>query len=73
MHHRSPTFLDCKPIYVRRMLEEAGSRLKDAILVRMWAPVEIVLAEKPDDAQGWLRADGEIDLSLEPVELLKAE
>lgn len=47
MHVVFPMFVDCRPIYVRRALEEAGFQIKDALRKRMWIPVEIILATKP--------------------------
>ena len=44
-HRKWPQFLDCRPIFVQRALEEAGFRILDATLVRLWGlSVEIVLA-----------------------------
>ena len=43
-HRHFPNFLDCRPIYVRRALEVAELRIKDARIMQMWVPVEIVLA-----------------------------
>jgi ubiquinone/menaquinone biosynthesis C-methylase UbiE len=45
-HRHFPNLLDCRPIFVRRALEDAGFSIKDAILTQMWVPVEIVVAEK---------------------------
>ncbi len=47
MHLIFPMFVDCRPIYVRRALEEAGFQIKDVLKKRMWIPVEIVLGTKP--------------------------
>jgi demethylmenaquinone methyltransferase/2-methoxy-6-polyprenyl-1,4-benzoquinol methylase len=54
-HRRFPTLLDCRPIFVRRELQEAGFRTLDATQVSLWGlPVEIVLADKPGtQAAGW--------------------
>jgi len=46
-HRHFPNLMDCRPIYVRRALEEAGFRIEDASLEHMWVPVEIVLGVKP--------------------------
>jgi len=44
-HRKLPRFLDCRPIFVQRSLEEVGFRTLDASRTSMWAlPVEIVLA-----------------------------
>jgi ubiquinone/menaquinone biosynthesis C-methylase UbiE len=45
-HQHFPNFLDCRPIFVRRALEEQGFAIVDASLMHMWVPVEIVLAVK---------------------------
>jgi len=42
-HKHFPKFLDCRPIYVRRALEEAGFAIRKALTKHMWIPVEIVL------------------------------
>jgi demethylmenaquinone methyltransferase/2-methoxy-6-polyprenyl-1,4-benzoquinol methylase len=46
-HRHFPNLMDCRPIYVRRALEEAGLQIEDSSLERMWVPVEIVLGVKP--------------------------
>jgi demethylmenaquinone methyltransferase/2-methoxy-6-polyprenyl-1,4-benzoquinol methylase len=45
-HKHFPKFLDCRPIYVRRAIEEAGFTIRKAFIKRMWIPVEIVLGVK---------------------------
>lgn len=45
-HRHFPNLLDCRPIFVRRALEDAGFSIRDAIITQMWVPVEIVVAEK---------------------------
>jgi ubiquinone/menaquinone biosynthesis C-methylase UbiE len=45
-HEHISQFLDCRPIYVRRALEEAGFTIRKAATKRMWIPVEIVLGIK---------------------------
>jgi ubiquinone/menaquinone biosynthesis C-methylase UbiE len=48
-HDRFPKIIDCRPIFVRRALEEAGFQVLDATLTSIWGlPVEIVLAERPE-------------------------
>ena len=42
-HKHFPKFLDCRPIYVRRTLEEAGFTIGKVVTKHMWIPVEIVL------------------------------
>ncbi|MCZ7571146.1 MAG: methyltransferase domain-containing protein [Ardenticatenaceae bacterium] len=47
-HHTFPAFLDCRPIFVQRALEEAGFQIVDATQISLWGlPVEIILARKP--------------------------
>jgi demethylmenaquinone methyltransferase/2-methoxy-6-polyprenyl-1,4-benzoquinol methylase len=45
-HRHFPNLLDCRPIFVRRALDEAGFLIKDATIAKMWVPVEIVVGEK---------------------------
>ena len=45
-HRHFPNFLDCRPIYVRRAIEEAGFRVSRTIRMKMWIPVAIVLGTK---------------------------
>ncbi len=45
-HQHFPNLLDCRPIFVRRALEDAGFLIKDVTIEKMWVPVEIVVAEK---------------------------
>jgi ubiquinone/menaquinone biosynthesis C-methylase UbiE len=45
-HQHFPNLLDCRPIFVRRALEDAGFSIKQARITKMWVPVEIVVAEK---------------------------
>jgi ubiquinone/menaquinone biosynthesis C-methylase UbiE len=46
-HRHFPNLMDCRPIYVRRAIEEAGFVIRDAAIDHMWVPVEIVLGVKP--------------------------
>jgi demethylmenaquinone methyltransferase/2-methoxy-6-polyprenyl-1,4-benzoquinol methylase len=47
-HKRFPRLLDCRPIFVRKALEDAGFRCPDVDTTEVfWMPVEIVLAIKP--------------------------
>ncbi len=43
-HRHFPNFLDCRPIYVRHALQEAGFDIRTSTIIPMWVPVEIVLA-----------------------------
>ena len=46
-HQRFPKYLDCRPIFVRQLLEEAGYLVVEATEMSMWGlPVESVLAKK---------------------------
>ena len=45
-HKHFPKFLDCRPIYVRQALEQAGFFNLKALTRHMWIPVEIVLGVK---------------------------
>jgi ubiquinone/menaquinone biosynthesis C-methylase UbiE len=46
-HRHFPNFLDCRPIFARRSIEDAGFRVQDSEVGMMWVPVEIVVAVKP--------------------------
>lgn len=45
-HRHFPNLMDCRPIYVRQVLEDAGFTIKKSIKKQMWIPTEIVLAMK---------------------------
>ena len=45
-HQHFPNLLDCRPIFVRRSLEDAGFAIRNATITKMWVPVEIVIAER---------------------------
>lgn len=45
-HKHFPNFVDCRPIYVREALENAGFNVRKALLKHMWVPVEIILGLK---------------------------
>ncbi len=46
-HRHFPNFLDCRPIFVRRAVEEAGFKVKKTARLNMWVPVSVVLGIKP--------------------------
>jgi ubiquinone/menaquinone biosynthesis C-methylase UbiE len=50
-HRHFPNFLDCRPIYVRRALEQAGFTIRKALNRHMWIPVEIILGTKESALQ----------------------
>jgi demethylmenaquinone methyltransferase/2-methoxy-6-polyprenyl-1,4-benzoquinol methylase len=41
-HRHLPNYLDCRPILVRRAIEDAGFQVSDARTMKMWVEVEIV-------------------------------
>lgn len=45
-HRHFPNLLDCRPIYARRALMEAGFSIVETSMANMWVPVEIVIAGK---------------------------
>jgi ubiquinone/menaquinone biosynthesis C-methylase UbiE len=49
-HKHFPNFLDCRPIFVRAALEQAGFKIRKALKKHMWIPVEVILGIKP---QSW--------------------
>ncbi len=47
-HRNFPGLVDCRPIFARKALAEAGFDIIDDELLTMWSlPVEVVLARKP--------------------------
>lgn len=50
-HQHFPSFLDCRPIFVRRALEAAGFSIDDSEMLHMWVPVEIVRGIRPSTKQ----------------------
>lgn len=48
-HRQAPSWVDCRPIYLRPLLREAGYRIVETSSHSMWGlPVDIVLAKKDD-------------------------
>ena len=46
-HMRLPDYVDCRPIYVRDIMVEAGFRIANALELVMWGlPVDVILACK---------------------------
>jgi ubiquinone/menaquinone biosynthesis C-methylase UbiE len=45
-HKYFPNFIDCRPIYVRKVVENAGFKIQKSLKKHMWIPVEIVLGVK---------------------------
>ncbi|MCX5645104.1 MAG: methyltransferase domain-containing protein [Phycisphaerae bacterium] len=67
-HRHFPNFLDCRPIYVRRAVEEAGFKVRRTIRMQMWVPVAIVLGTKPGKGgRGPYRPDRDRDEGDEDV------
>jgi demethylmenaquinone methyltransferase/2-methoxy-6-polyprenyl-1,4-benzoquinol methylase len=47
-HARYPRLIDCRPIHVHQVLEEAGYIILQTLEKSLWGlPVEIVVAKKP--------------------------
>ena len=45
-HQHFPNLLDCRPIFVRRALEDAGFSIRNATIANMWVPVEVVVGAR---------------------------
>jgi ubiquinone/menaquinone biosynthesis C-methylase UbiE len=45
-HRHFPNYLDCRPILVRQALEDAGFKICDAKIMKMWIYVEVVCGLK---------------------------
>ena len=47
-HKKLPYYIDCRPIFVKRFLENADFHIRKTCTIRLWGlPVEIALADKP--------------------------
>ncbi|GAH18166.1 unnamed protein product [marine sediment metagenome] len=47
-HRKWPRYVDCRPIYAARVVEEAGFHLREVTRMSMWGlSGELVLGEKP--------------------------
>ena len=46
VHRHFPHYFDCRPIFVKQALEDAGFKIDKAELKKMWANVEIVCGTK---------------------------
>ncbi len=55
-HRHFPNYLDCRPILVRQALEDAGFKICDSKIMKMWINVEIVCG---------LKGNGDIDVKNE--------
>jgi ubiquinone/menaquinone biosynthesis C-methylase UbiE len=46
-HQKLPNYVDCRPIYARQAIDEAGFKVVDVAIMSLWnLPVEIILARK---------------------------
>lgn len=47
-HEHMPNYADCRPIFARQAIDQAGFHIQDVSVSSMWGlPVEIVLGKKP--------------------------
>jgi hypothetical protein len=51
-HEHSPNFVDCRPIFVARALEEAGFRVEGQEHREIWVPLLLLGADPLDDRGG---------------------
>jgi len=47
-HRLLPNFVDCRPIFARSSIEQAGFRIEEFATDSAWVPVEIVVAVSPE-------------------------
>jgi len=45
-HRHFPKFVDCRPIYVQRAIEDAGFAVRKVVRMKVWVPVAIVFGVK---------------------------
>jgi ubiquinone/menaquinone biosynthesis C-methylase UbiE len=45
-HRHFPNLLDCRPIYARRAVENAGFKIRESRKMDMWTKVDLVVGEK---------------------------
>ncbi|MBM3156297.1 MAG: methyltransferase domain-containing protein [Chloroflexi bacterium] len=46
-HKKLPSYVDCRPIFAEKMMDDAGFHIRNVVSMNMWGlPVEIVLAQK---------------------------
>jgi demethylmenaquinone methyltransferase/2-methoxy-6-polyprenyl-1,4-benzoquinol methylase len=51
-HRHFPNYLDCRPILIRRALEDAGFSVVESKTMKMWVNVELVCASKDTSNPG---------------------
>jgi ubiquinone/menaquinone biosynthesis C-methylase UbiE len=58
-HRHFPNYLDCRPILVRKALEDSGFQILDSKIMKMWISVEVVCGIK--NTAGVDASDNELD------------